>query len=638
MLHNLTLTALSVFIVMPLLLIVSPQQSEPETTLGGDWQIAIVDCDGVGGTGGGYWFTSIALDSNENPHIGYYDFGTSILMYAKWNGSAWNIETVDDTHATYLSLVIDSNDNPHMSYYDYTNRNLMYAKWNGSAWTNETVDSDGQVGTTNSIALDSNDNPHISYSSATNLSLKYAYWDGSAWYIETVDASKGNGTHSSLAIDSSDYPHISYHDYGSGALKYAKWNGSAWSNETVDSGSFYIGRYSSLALDINDYPHIGYMDHTNATMGDVKHAKWDGMEWKTEVVDNSSHHMGYWMSMALDSSDRPHISYFDEFDDDLMYAEWNGFDWVIEIVDIEGDTGYFTSLAIDSLDVPHISYYERWVGNVKYATKPISTARPPEVLQADLSGESSENVTISWSLSPDDGNGLDSVTGYEIYRNMSYDSLGLGYGLVASVPNGTSSFVDVLAGEGDPNNYFYQLCAVDQNGNTSCAMQQAGKFTRPLSIGPNLVSVPLVQSNESTERVLQTVEFDKAWTFVASENTWKWYMTFKAYKGDLRAIDHKMGVWVNVVEDSNFTVAGIVPVSTAIQLLPGWNLVGYPSFNSDNTVGEFKLETGVTRVEGFDPSSPPYFLKALMDGGLLQTGYGYWVLSANDVVWVVRNT
>ncbi len=630
--------ALSVFIVMPLLLTVSPQQPELEPKHGGEWQIAVVDCDGVGGTSGDYWFTSIALDSNENPHIGYYDFGRNTLMYAKWNGSVWSNETVDDSHATYLSLAIDSSDNPHISYYDYINRNLKYAHWNGSVWSNETVDSDGQVGTTNSIALDSNDNPHISYSSATNLSLKYARWTGSVWNIETVDGSRGNGAYSSLAIDSSDNPHISYHDYGSQALKYTHWNGNAWNIEIVDSGNFYVGRYSSLALDINDYPHIGYKGYTNATMGDVKYAKWDGMEWKVEVVDNSPHHMGFWISMALDSSDRPHFSYFDEFDDDLMYAEWNGFDWEIEIVDIDGMTGYFTSLAIDSYDIPHISYYERDVGNVKYATKARSGARRPETVQADLSGYGSENVTVTWMLSPDDGNGLNSVTGYDIYRNMTYDSAGLGYGLVASLSNGSSSYTDISAGEGNPNNYFYQICAVDQNSNTSCAIQQAGKFTRPLSIGPNLVSVPLVQSNESTERVLQTVEFDKAWTFVASENMWKWYMTFKAYKGELRTIDHKMGVWVNVVEDSNFTVAGIVPVWTAIQLLPGWNLIGYPSFDADYTVGEFKLETGVTRAEGFDPSSPPYFLKVLHEGDLLQTGYGYWVLSANDVVWVVRNT
>jgi hypothetical protein len=629
---------LSVFVVMPLLFMASPHQSELEAELGVDWQITVVDCDGVGGIGSRYWFTSIALDSNEKPHIGYQDFGGRTLMYARWDGSSWNTEIIDNTPATYLDLAIDSGDNPHISYYDYDNRNLMYAHWNGSAWTAETIDSDGQVGVTNSIALDSNDNPHISYSSTTNLSLKYASWDGNAWHIETVDGSRGNGSFSSLAIDDSDKPHISYYDYGSEALKYAKWDGISWNIETVDFGNYYVGRYSSLALDKNGYPHIGYMSHTNATMGDVKYAKWDGMEWKIEVVDDTPHHMGYWLSMALDSSDRPHFSYFDEFDDDLMYAVWNGLDWEIEIVDIDGETGYFTSLVIDRLDTPHISYYERWVGNVKYATEPISEARQPEIEKADLSGYDWENVTVTWTLSPDDGKGLDSVVGYEVYRNMTYDSAGLGYGLVASLPDGSSSFTDISAGEEDSNNYFYQLCALDQNGNTSCAVQQAGKFTRPLSIGPNLVSVPLVQSDESTEKVLQTVGFDKAWTFVASENIWKWYMAFKVYKGELRTIDHRMGVWVNVIEDSNFTVAGIVPFSTAIQLLPGWNLIGYPSFGVDYTVGEFKLETGVTRVEGFDPSSPPYFLKVMQDGDLLQTGYGYWVLSDNDVVQVVRNT
>jgi hypothetical protein len=40
---------------------------------------------------------------------------------------------------------------------------------------------------------------------------------------------------------------------------------------------------------------------------------------------------------------------------------------VIETIDSEGDVGRFTSLAIDSLDYPHISYYDNSFGDLKYA-------------------------------------------------------------------------------------------------------------------------------------------------------------------------------------------------------------------------------------------------------------------------------
>ncbi|MCK4443818.1 MAG: hypothetical protein KAW09_04695 [Thermoplasmata archaeon] len=637
MIGSLTRTTLSVFIAMTLSVMASPQLSEPEPAQGSEWEIVTVDSDGEGGVSERYWFTSLALDSNDNPHISYHDKAKMDLKYARSNGTAWNIETVDSSTSVgnYLSLALDSNDNAHISYSDSLNHDLKYAKWDGSVWSSEVVDSDGEVGASNSIALDRNDNAHISYFDSFNQTLKYAKWDGSAWNIEIVDNSSIVGDDPSLALDSNDNAHISYFDGGNQDLKYAKWDGSIWKIETVDSNG-RVGEYSSLVLDSGDYPHISYFDTTE---GNAKYAKWTGFVWRIEMID-SPHHDGKWTSLALDSSERPHISYFDEFDDDIVYAEWNGIEWDIETVDSDGMTGYFTSMALDSCDDAHISYYLRAVGDVKYATKAKRCPRPPEMLGADLSGNDFENVTLTWSLSPDDGMGSKSVVGYEIYRNMTYDPDGLGYGLVASIANGTSDFTDVTAGEGDPNNYFYLVCAISSASNTSCAKNQAGKFTRPLSKDPNLLSIPLIQSDESIEKVLQTVKWDKAWCYYAWDTVdpWKWYMAFKSYKGDLKTIDYKVGVWVNVTEESNLTVAGIVPLHTSFQLHVGWNLVGFPSFDSNYAVGEMKAEISVMRVEGFDPSAPPYFLKVLTDGDILQTGFGYWIRMESETIWVVSNS
>jgi parallel beta-helix repeat protein len=263
--------------------------------------------------------------------------------------------------------------------------------------------------------------------------------------------------------------------------------------------------------------------------------------------------------------------------------------------------------------------------------------RPPIILQADLTGYNSSNVTIVWALSPDDGAGLYSVTRYDIYRNSTYEPAGSGYALLTSVPNGTYEFIDILAGEGDPNNYFYIVCAVNMTNDSSCSADQAGKFTRPLSEGPNLVSVPLIQSDDGIETVLQTVNWDKAWTYDSSLNAWMSHMLFKPYRGQLKRVDHKMGLWVNVTNNSNLTVAGLVPSSTDIQLKSGWNLVGFPSFSTTFTVADLKADTGATRVEGYDPSSSPYFLREMLDSDILQAGEGYWIYLPLDLIWTVQN-
>jgi parallel beta-helix repeat protein len=269
------------------------------------------------------------------------------------------------------------------------------------------------------------------------------------------------------------------------------------------------------------------------------------------------------------------------------------------------------------------------------APPPIGHLRSPVVLQAVLTGNDMENVSISWSLSLDDGGGANSVVEYQIYRNTSYDHTGLSYVLVGSVPSGTSGFVDTFAGEGNPADYFYQICARDLNNFTRCSEIQAAKFTRHLKEGPNLVSIPLIQSSESAVTVLQTLNWNNTWKYNSSTQKWIWHMKSKPFAGELRNFNHREGLWANVVVESNLTVAGLVPSITAIQLRAGWNLVGFPSVNTTYTAGELKAVTGATRVEGYDANSPPYFLREMQDLDILLGGQGYWIFVPADVIWTV---
>ena len=268
---------------------------------------------------------------------------------------------------------------------------------------------------------------------------------------------------------------------------------------------------------------------------------------------------------------------------------------------------------------------------------PAGPPLPPKDLDAHLSGSGFENVTLVWNLSADDSGGKNNIATYDIYRAETYSTDISTYQLHDSVPKGTSKYIDVGAGESNPNNYFFVVCAVNSANNSSCSPTQAAKFTRPLAFGPNLVSIPLIQSNESIETVLQTVEYDKAWSYDSSSQEWKSYMTSKAYRRGLWSVNHTAGLWVNVTESCNLTVAGIVPAQTTIHIHGGWNLVSFPSFNTTYTVADLKVEIGATRVEGYD-LAPPYHLEVLGDADVLQAGHAYWVRVDMDADWTVEVT
>lgn len=261
----------------------------------------------------------------------------------------------------------------------------------------------------------------------------------------------------------------------------------------------------------------------------------------------------------------------------------------------------------------------------------------PSPMNAFLSGLGLENVTLTWILSPDDGQELKPVVRYDIYGNTSYSANGVGYQYLASVPNGTTQYVDVLAGEGDPNNYFYRICAVGIDNSSRCGVQQLSKFTRPLAKGQNLISIPLQQSDESLGSVLQTVSFDKAWFYDSFVQEWKSLVTAKPYSRGLGTVNLTMGLWINVLGDSNLTVAGLVPMVTITQLHGGWNLVGFPSF-MNYSVADLNASVAAERIEGFDAFVPPYYLKVLQGSDPFLTGHGYWVKAVGNTTWVLSNT
>ncbi len=279
---------------------------------GSEWNIQTVDSSGVVGD-----MTSLALDSNGFPHISYYDNTNDYLKYAAWNGWKWNVQIVDsgpEDVGMFSSIALDNNGNPSISYRDFTNQDLKYASWNGSSWDIEIVDSGGNVGNYSSLALDSNGYPHISYEDDSNYDLKYAAWTGTTWDIQTVDSEGVVGDYTSLALDQEENPHISCYGGPSGILKYAAWTGTTWNIQTVDSEGV-VGRSTSIVLDNDGYPHISYRHGENQ---ELKYAHWDGSDWHTNSIYNDFT-VNLATSIALDANGNLGISFFNFTNGDLYF-------------------------------------------------------------------------------------------------------------------------------------------------------------------------------------------------------------------------------------------------------------------------------------------------------------------------------
>lgn len=261
----------------------------------------------------------------------------------------------------------------------------------------------------------------------------------------------------------------------------------------------------------------------------------------------------------------------------------------------------------------------------------------PAVLDAVLTGAVQGDVEITWTLSPDDGGIEDDVVVYEIYYGTSFDPGGVGYSLLNSKPRGSMSYLHSGGGHGDPNTYFYQVCAVDDRLQKTCASQQASKFTRLLSQGMESLSIPLILSNTNTDVVFQTVSYTRLIhydaTAIPGEN-WVYLDTRKPY-GGIDKINRTMALWVEMPSDSWFAIAGLIPSQTTIHLVKGWNFVGFPSFSSTYSVADLKLSIGAQRVEGFEYGPNPYNLKFLGDFDTLVPGYGYWILMDAEATWIV---
>lgn len=304
------------------------------------------------------------------------DVGSSDTDSVKITVFGWEISPIDaQRRGRYSSIAKNSQGVIGVAYYDEVAGDLLYAKYDGTSWTTEPVDGIGDVGQYASLAFDTNGNPAISYYEATNKFgqktgfLKFAQHDGTDWKTETVDSGGDTGLYCSLAFDSSDQAQISYFYKKDGQLKLASYDDgtSSWVISVVDPADYGpLGHYTSIAIDSGDNKHISYYDQTH---GVLKYAYvTQGGTTITNIDGGGGWESGLYSSISL-KNDLPAIAYYERTSRSLKFASFDGSGWPKETVESGSDVGTFASLEYDADGIPAISYFDRSKGDLRFARK-----------------------------------------------------------------------------------------------------------------------------------------------------------------------------------------------------------------------------------------------------------------------------
>lgn len=159
-----------------------------------------------------------------------------------------------------------------------------------------------------------------------------------------------------------------------------------------------------------------------------------------------------------------------------------------------------------------------------------------------------------------------------------------------------------------------------------------------LVAGWNLVSIP--QEMTSTDILDVLASIDGQWDVVKyydatnASDLWKTYRAGSTVN-DLWNIDHTMGFWLHATVACDLNINGVLPASTDITLLAGWNLVSYPTLTS-SLASDALTGTNTDMISIYN-GAMPYLIEDRTDLSAItmSAGNGYWVHVTADCTWSI---
>ncbi len=355
-----------------------------------------VNCAGTESTSvldtqAGYW-PSMRLDSSGFPVISYYDGSGDDLELVHCNdadclGGNENMNTVDSTGdvGSYSSLALDASGFPVIAYTDATNSRgkLTHCNDVNCAGANETTNNINASSMTSlDMELDGSGFPVMAAKNGFNPTLVHCNDVNCAGANETtnsLDSTFGlNPNFYALTLDGSGFPIVSIgEDYTGLKVNHCSDANCATGNlNSIVTGKRNMGEgngYTRMVLDSSGFPVFAYYEFSGKDLVVVhcNDTQCAGANENENIVDSTGD-VGNYLSLQLDSSGFPVISYYGATSSDLKLAHCNdvncaGGNENVNIVDSAVNGGQFTSLLLDSSGFPVISYYDISNSSLKLA-------------------------------------------------------------------------------------------------------------------------------------------------------------------------------------------------------------------------------------------------------------------------------
>ena len=304
----------------------------------------------------------LVAEAENALHVAFAGAQPKALYYARYDGNAWQIETID--HAVDLpndiNLVQDTAGGLHFCFYDlYGDYRTHCVHGVSGDWTIEHVNA----GEYPDLAIDGDDTLYLGQ---LHNSVFFAASDTGWEQVELSPAPPSTLlAFPDLAVDAEGAAHVSFSELGGTHLFYATDATGAWTTRTVGNGGADNVR-SAIGVGAAGEVFIAYGQEGS---GGLRLATYDGT-WTYEDVDPTLN-AGFDLDLATDGDGNPRIAYFvyNPAFNDLRYAARNGDTWDIEEVDTEGMVGNYPSLALAADGTPHITYYlqkDFWLGTLGY--------------------------------------------------------------------------------------------------------------------------------------------------------------------------------------------------------------------------------------------------------------------------------